>query len=493
MKKRRVVFVVLGMIALVATVITLTVNVYHLYVEAEKAQKTAFTGNILTVGREIVQHINSDLARSVDRKKAPVSKDSVHTRNKQTFLFDKQPVALINETTIDYNGNTVVLHKDTTFLAENHDTLSSDSLLPIPILTASDSAELQAFSDLIIQNVNQDSLRSFIHNILFVNKLPIDFDFCIYNLPENRFVIPPKVNYRELLNKGYVFALTRDTERSMSHYFVLFFPSERAYYMRNMKSILVPIILIILLITFLIALLIISLSQQKINEDVKNDFINNITHEFKTPISTISLACSAMEDPVIRENIPMMMDYVSIVQTENNRLKKMVDNILQLARLKRGQLQFRLEKIDVHALLRTIVSNITLQVANNNGSITTRFNADVATIIGDPTHIESILVNLIENALKYSPEKPTITISTWNEKKYLVISIKDNGIGIPKSSLRHVFDEFYRVPKGNIHDVKGYGIGLHYVKKIIQKHSGQIKVESELNHGSTFYVYLPLK
>ncbi len=492
MKKRRVVFVILGMVALVATVITLSVNVYHLYVEAEKAQKTAFTGNILTVGREIVQHINADLSRNMDRQQPP-SNDSAHTQNKQTFLFDKQPVALINETTIDYNGNTIVLHKDTTFLSDGRDTLSSDNLLSIPVLSASDSAELQAFSDLILNNIDQDSLRSFIHNIMFMNKLPIDFDFCIYNLPENRFVIPPHVNYRELLNKGYVFALTQDNKRSTTHFFVLFFPSERAYFIRNMKSILFPIIVILLLITFLIALLILSLSQQKINEDVKNDFINNITHEFKTPISTISLACSAMEDPVIRENVPMMMDYVSIVQTENNRLKKMVDNILQLARLKRGQLQFRLEKIDVHELLRSIVANISLQVSNKNGSITTNFGAEVATIIGDPTHIESVFVNLIENALKYSPEKPTIVISTQNTKKFLVVSIKDNGIGIPKKSLRHIFDEFYRVPKGNIHDVKGYGIGLHYVKKIIQKHSGMIKVESELNHGSTFFVYLPFK
>lgn len=492
MKKRRVVFVVLGMIALIATVITLSVNVYHLYVEAEKAQKTAFTGNILTVGREIVQHINADLSRNNSPKQVPAD-DSAHTRNKQTFLFDKQPVALINETTIDYNGNTIVLHKDTTYLADGHDSLSSDSLISIPILTATDSAELEAFSELILNNIDQDSLRGFIHNILFMNKLPIDFDFCIYNVPENKFVIPPKVNYRELLNKGYVFALTQDTKRSTTHFFVLFFPSERAYYMHNMKPILLPIIVILLLITFLIALMILSLTQQKINEDVKNDFINNITHEFKTPISTISLACSAMEDPVIRENVPMMMDYISIVQTENNRLKKMVDNILQLARLKRGQLQFCLERIDVHEMLRSIVANITLQVTSNHGSITTHLDAPVSTIIGDPTHIESVLVNLIENALKYSPDKPTIVITTRNEKKFLVVSIKDNGIGIPKKSLRHIFDEFYRVPKGNIHDVKGYGIGLHYVKKIIQKHSGMIKVESELNQGSVFSVYLPLK
>jgi len=331
MKKRRVVFVVLGLLALIVTVIILSVNVYHLYVEAEKTQKTAFTGNILTVGKEIVQYINDDLNKKVDKKTVSVA-DSSNTHTKQTFLFDKQPVALINETTIDYNGNTVVLHKDTTFLANNSDTLSQDSLLSVPILTANDSAELQAFSDLILSNVDKDSLENFIYNVLFINKLPVDFDFCIYNLPENCFVIPPRLSNPEMLNKGYVFALTKNGERSISHYFILYFPSERAFYMKNMRSILYPIIGILLAITFLIALLILSLSQQKINEDVKNDFINNITHEFKTPIATISLACQAMTDTSIQNDKDVLLSYTSIIQAENDRLKKMVTNILQLAR-----------------------------------------------------------------------------------------------------------------------------------------------------------------
>jgi len=134
-----------------------------------------------------------------------------------------------------------------------------------------------------------------------------------------------------------------------------------------------------------------------------------------------------------------------------------------------------------------------LQVSNSHGQIITHLDASVPTIIGDPTHIESILVNLIENALKYAQKEPIIEISTKNVKRNLEIRVKDNGIGIPKKSLRHVFDEFYRVPKGNIHDVKGYGLGLHYVKKIVQKHGGHISVESELNIGSTFIVSLPLK
>lgn len=492
MKKRRVVFVVLGLLALIVTVIILSVNVYHLYVEAEKTQKTAFTGNILTVGKEIVQYINDDLNKKVDKKTVSVA-DSSNTHTKQTFLFDKQPVALINETTIDYNGNTVVLHKDTTFLANNSDTLSQDSLLSVPILTANDSAELQAFSDLILSNVDKDSLENFIYNVLFINKLPVDFDFCIYNLPENCFVIPPRLSNPEMLNKGYVFALTKNGERSISHYFILYFPSERAFYMKNMRSILYPIIGILLAITFLIALLILSLSQQKINEDVKNDFINNITHEFKTPIATISLACQAMTDTSIQNDKDVLLSYTSIIQAENDRLKKMVTNILQLARLKRGQLQIVSEKINVHDILNSIIANISLQVSNSNGQIITHLDATVPTIIGDPTHIESILVNLIENALKYAQKEPIIEISTRNVKRNLEIRVKDNGIGIPKKSLRHVFDEFYRVPKGNIHDVKGYGLGLHYVKKIVQKHGGHISVESELNIGSTFIVSLPLK
>lgn len=171
----------------------------------------------------------------------------------------------------------------------------------------------------------------------------------------------------------------------------------------------------------------------------------------------------------------------------------MVTNILQLAQLRKGQVRMEESLINIHTILHTIVQSISLQVSNAGGKIITHFDAKTAEIIADKSHIENILVNVIENAIKYSPQTPTIEISTSNQKNMLAIAIKDNGIGIAQKNLKKIFDEFYRIPKGNLHDTKGYGLGLNYVKKIVDLHNGKIVVQSELKNGTTFIIYLPLK
>ena len=171
----------------------------------------------------------------------------------------------------------------------------------------------------------------------------------------------------------------------------------------------------------------------------------------------------------------------------------MVNNILQLARLRKGQLTLNKEEIDTHELLQNISKNISLQINNNGGELITHYNAENHVIFADKSHIENIFVNIIENALKYTPSKPVIEITTSNQKNMFVVSIQDNGIGISKKNLKHIFDEFFRVPQGNVHNTKGYGLGLNYVKKIVDLHGGRIEVKSELRHGSTFTIYLPEK
>lgn len=172
----------------------------------------------------------------------------------------------------------------------------------------------------------------------------------------------------------------------------------------------------------------------------------------------------------------------------------MVTNILQLAQLKKGQLKINPEDINIHGLLNSIIRSFSLQVNNLGGQLTTRFNAEMPIISGDKSHIESIFINLIENALKYCDKKPDIVVSTWSEKDMLVTSIADNGIGISKKNIKHIFDEFYRITKtGNVHDNKGYGLGLNYVKKIAQLHDGHVRVKSVVGKGTTFYIYLPIK
>ena len=223
-----------------------------------------------------------------------------------------------------------------------------------------------------------------------------------------------------------------------------------------------------------------------------NNFINNITHEFKTPLATISLACEALSDDSIHTDKDSSQAFVKIIKDENDRLQKMVTKILQLARLKKGQLELNQEVVNVEEIIDSIAQSIALQVANRDGELIVNYKATQNDIFADRSHIENIFINLIENALKYSAQRPVITIETHNENNMVVVSIADNGIGIAKKELRHIFDEFYRVQKGNVHNASGYGLGLSYVKKIVQLHGGNIMVQSEVKKGSIFTVCLPI-
>jgi two-component system phosphate regulon sensor histidine kinase PhoR len=225
--------------------------------------------------------------------------------------------------------------------------------------------------------------------------------------------------------------------------------------------------------------------------EIKNDFISNMTHEFKTPISTISLACEVLSDKSIEKSPERMNKYVKMIGDENKRLSLLVENILQTAILDKGQLKLKIQSIDIHNLIEQTITNIKLQVENKEGEISTDLKAANAVINGDRVHITNIVFNLIDNALKYSGDHPVIKISTRNDSEGVFISVEDNGIGISKENQKRIFDTMYRVPTGNIHNVKGFGLGLSYVKAVVEKHGGSINVESELGKGSTFTIYLP--
>ena len=230
--------------------------------------------------------------------------------------------------------------------------------------------------------------------------------------------------------------------------------------------------------------------QKKLSE-IKNDFISNMTHEFKTPISTISLACEVLSDNSIEKTKEKTGNYVKMISDENKRLSLLVENILQTAILDKGQFKLKVQSTDIHAVIEQTIENIKLQVENKQGEITTSLNAEKHIINVDRIHITNIIFNLIDNALKYSTTQPVIKILTKSNKNGIYIFVKDNGMGISKENQQRVFDTMYRVHTGNVHNVKGFGLGLSYVKAVVEKHGGLIKVESELNKGSTFIVYLP--
>lgn len=269
------------------------------------------------------------------------------------------------------------------------------------------------------------------------------------------------------------------------------FPSQKRYLLSSMWFLLLVSFAFMLAIIFSFYYSISTIFRQKKLSDIKNDFISNMTHEFKTPISTISLACEVLNDTTVEKSPERVSNYVKMIGDENKRLSLLVENILQTAILDKGQFKLKIQPLDIHLLIEQTITNIKLQVENKEGEITTDLKAKTIIINADRVHITNIVFNLIDNALKYSNEKPRIKISTHNDEQGVFISVQDNGIGISKENQKRIFDTMYRVPTGNIHNVKGFGLGLSYVKAVAEKHGGSISVSSELGKGSTFTVYLP--
>lgn len=236
---------------------------------------------------------------------------------------------------------------------------------------------------------------------------------------------------------------------------------------------------------------VVTMNKQKKLSDMKTEFINNMTHEFQTPISTISLASEALRDPDISSDEERRHRFANIIHVENKRLGKHVELLLQAAQLENGNYSLCAENVDMHSVILNEVSNTAMQVEKRGGQVHCRLRAVNSTIIGDSTHLSNIVRNLLDNANKYSPDAPEITIMTHCDDKYLTIAVNDKGRGLSREQTAMVFERFYRVPTGNRHDVKGFGLGLSYVKTMVEAHGGCISVQSEVNKGSTFTITLP--
>jgi len=232
--------------------------------------------------------------------------------------------------------------------------------------------------------------------------------------------------------------------------------------------------------------------QKKLSE-VKNDFINNMTHEFKTPISTISLACEMLQDPDVQTHSGQLNRYLRVIADENRRLGSQVEKVLQAAVLDKGKIKLKLTSVDLHEVIDAVLQNIGVQIEKRNGTIDLQLDAENTTIEADEVHVTNLIYNLLDNANKYSAEAPQITIRTQNQTDGVRISIADKGIGMTKEALSKIFDKFYRVSTGNVHNVKGFGLGLSYVKTIVEAHHGRIQVDSQPNAGSTFDIFLPYR
>ncbi len=284
-----------------------------------------------------------------------------------------------------------------------------------------------------------------------------------------------------------------DEQQLKPNYICVYFPKQRSEILKSTAFLIFPSILLTIIIgaIFIVTLQII-LKQKKISQ-IKNDFINNMTHELKTPISTISLASQMLRDSAVLRT-PKTVDHISgVIFDESERLSNQVEKVLQMAVFNEGKLKLKFSEIDLNRLIDTVSSNFEIRVSTENGKLNTDLSAENPYIDGDEVHITNVIFNLLDNAIKYSREAPQIDLSTENKNGWVVVQVKDNGIGISKEHQSQIFERFYRVPTGNIHNVKGFGLGLSYVKRIVDYHNGKIKVESTLGKGTRFRIYFPSK
>ncbi|MBQ4380903.1 MAG: HAMP domain-containing histidine kinase [Bacteroidaceae bacterium] len=274
---------------------------------------------------------------------------------------------------------------------------------------------------------------------------------------------------------------------------IVHFPALSGALSRSMWFVVPSLIFTLVLLVTFIATLVLIFRQKKLTE-LKNDFINNMTHEFKTPISSISLAAQMLGDDTVKKTPQLMERLTRTIMDETKRLRMQVEKVLQLSMYEHQSANLRMQDIDINELVSGVIHTFTLKVEKNGGKIISQLEAENPLIYVDDMHLTNVVFNLMDNAIKYrrSDAELELKVKTWNEANKVCLSIQDNGIGIAKPDLKRVFEKFYRVHTGNLHDVKGFGLGLAYVKKIVEDHKGTINVDSEVGIGTTFTIKLPI-
>ncbi|WP_064196164.1 MULTISPECIES: sensor histidine kinase KdpD [Emticicia] len=340
----------------------------------------------------------------------------------------------------------------------------------------------------IYERLDRQSLDTLLKKELRSRGITIPYQHGVKN-GSNMIFSSFAVNYTpELIKKAYKVLLFPNDLQPHNHFLYVYFPDTQSFILRNMWSVFLSSALLLLAVGGIFYSSISTMMKQKKLADIKNDFINNMTHEFKTPISTISLAVEVMKDSDVKKDAGKMNRYLNIIQDENRRLGTQVEKVLQMALLDKGEVKLRMGEVDVHETIEQVLTNLSVQIEQKNGIVNLELEAENSEIIADEVHLTNIIYNLLDNANKYSPENPVITIRTENVGNLLKVSIADKGIGMSKDQVARIFERFYRVPTGNLHDVKGFGLGLSYVKKMVELHNGQIFVESKLGEGSKFEI-----
>ena len=393
---------------------------------------------------------------------------------------------------------TTILNNDQIFNRENRFASSINKLKSVERINIFDQAKYRsAFLDYsstipIHRRVSSIELKTLLESELSTKNIKTKFEFGIYN---NGLATKIKSNsYLELqTGPSYKTPIFVNDNGESPYTLVVSFPERDKYVFSSIISVAGLSILLTLFVLVVSTTAVYQIIHQKKISEIKSDFINNMSHEFKTPIATINLAIDAIKNPKTMGKASKVKDYINVIKEENNRMLSQVEDILLISQLEKGLLPIKMGSVNINNIIKNSIYHVNLILQNKKGKIEVEYNAYEPNIIGNFDHLTNVLVNILDNALKYSENTPIIKIVTNSTEDDLQINIEDNGIGMDKSTKRLIFDKFYRKESGNIHDIKGHGLGLSYVKKIIELHKGKIELISKIKEGTKFIIKLPLK
>ncbi len=451
------------------------------------------------------EKFNKEVASSLNHVEEELARNE-NTLDLELLAKDLTPNIPKNQSRLDLEyrkkrltDSTIINHDLSELLKSNQGSFRQQ----LSLLEGLEVNELLRSKDLV-ERIDIKTLSASIRKHLIRRDIDTPYHYGVYStkmgafviLDDNFVVVEEGTQYtdtpinRSLLNSPYKINLF-ETEDHVPGILYIDFPNRKRLVFKDVWLTIVGSIIFTLIILFCFSYTIYVIFRQKKISEMRSDFINNMTHEFKTPIATINLAADSIGSPIISREPSKVARFAHIIKQENNRMLSQVEKVLQMALLEKKDYKLKLSAVDLHDVILQAVENATLQVEKKGGHVSADLKAQNPVIMADQTHISNIINNLLDNANKYSLEEPEIMIRTKNLPSGVEVRIEDKGIGMTKDQRKHIFDKFYRVHTGNLHDVKGFGLGLSYVKEMVNAHHGTVEVQSETGVGTNFILNLP--
>lgn len=437
-------------------------------------QRNAKTNQTIIYSNSIISE-DYDIFSTFFDKKADSSKIKSYSAKRKTEIFNNNT---LDNTTIQNNKR-----PDVSIEKSGNIDILENAQFEIAYKDIASSYSIQ-------ERVTPSRLRRLLFNELNEYGVKTPFEFNVYSNGLATKIKSDSFQFDKYAT--YSIPIFIDNDGNNKYQLLITFPQKKKFLFSEILAITLLSVIFTLIIIIAYANAVHQLIKQRQISEIKTDFINNMTHEFKTPIATINLALDAIKNPKVIDDKEKVFRYLQMIRDENKRMHAQVENVLRISKLEKKELDISKESQNVQEIIEDAIEHVNLIIEDRGGKINTHFSANRNTILLNDVHFTNVIVNVLDNAIKYSPNEPIIDIYTENIKDFIVIKIKDQGSGMSKVAQKRIFEKFYREHTGDIHNVKGHGLGLAYVKRIVDDHNGQIFVESEKGKGSTFIIKIPL-